>query len=150
MKTNQLSSVETLIFQKHTWKHFGCWIGTSTVEGRYIWKCVREGAPDFYNKLKEIEMPELHIVKNLLSRRKQKDKKVLKKYSKLHIDQLLEMKTLFTIVRNNGDLKRMCKKWNNKPQKQRKKKCQKTINFEVSLSSVKFVAIELFGPHRNF
>ena len=83
--------------------------------------CVREGAPDVYNKLKETEIPVLHIVKNLLSRRKQKDKKVLKKYSKLHLDPFLELKTLFSIVRNNGDLKRICKKKNSIPQKQRKK-----------------------------
>ena len=82
--------------------------------------CVREGASDVYNKLKETEIPVLHIVKNLLSRRKQKDK-VLKKYSKLHLDPFLELKTLFSIVRNNGDLKRICKKKNSKPQKQRKK-----------------------------
>ena len=83
--------------------------------------CVREGAPDVYNKLKETEIPVLHRVKNLLSRRKQKDKKVLKKYSKLHLDPFLELKTVFSIVRNNGDLKRICKKKNSKPQKQRKK-----------------------------
>ena len=83
--------------------------------------CVREDAPDVYNKLKETEIPVLHIVKNLLSRRKQKDKKVLKKYSKLHLDLFLELKTLFSIVRNNGDLKRICKKKNSKLQKQRKK-----------------------------
>ena len=72
--------------------------------------CVREGAPEVYNKLKETEIPVRHIVKNLLSRRKQKYKKVLKKYSKLHLDPFLELKTLFSIVRNNGDLKRICKK----------------------------------------
>ena len=92
----------------------------------------------------------MHIVKNLLSRRKQKDKKVLKKYSKLHFDQFLEMKTLFTIVQNNGGLKRMCKKKNSKPKKQRKKNCQEIINFEVSLSSVKILAIELLGPEQKF
>ena len=76
--------------------------------------CIREGAPDVYNKLKETEITVLHIVKNLLSCRKQKDKKVLKKYSKLHLNPLLELKTLFSIVRNNGDLKRICKKKNSK------------------------------------
>ena len=83
--------------------------------------CVREGAPDVYNKLKKTEIPVLHTVKNLLSRRKQKDKKVLKKYSKLLLDPFLELKTIFSIVRNNGDLKRICEKKNSKPQKQRKK-----------------------------
>ena len=83
--------------------------------------CVREGAPDVYNKLEKTEVPVLHIVKNLLSRRKQKDKKVLKKYSKLHLDPSLELKTLFLIVQDNGDLKRICKKKNSKPQKQQKK-----------------------------
>ena len=69
--------------------------------------CVREGAPDVYNKLEETEIPVLHIVKNLLSLRKQKAKKVLKKYSKFHLDPLLELKTLFTIAWNNGYLKRI-------------------------------------------
>ena len=83
--------------------------------------CVREGAPDVYNNSKETEIPVLHIVKNLLSRRKQKDKRVSKKYIKLHLDHFLELKTLFSIVRNNGNLKKICKKKNSKPQKQRTK-----------------------------
>ena len=113
--------------------------------------CVREGAPDVYNKLKETEIPVLHIVKNLLSRRKQKGEKVLKKYSKLHLDPFIELKTLFSIVRNHGDLKRICKKKNSKPQKQRKQKFrQQIINFEVSLSSVKFLEIKFLRPDQNF
>ena len=89
--------------------------------------CVREGAPDVYNKLKETEMPVLHIVKNLLSRRKQKDKLVLKKYSKLHLDPFLELKTLFSSVRNSGDLKRICKK-KSKKKKTTKEKLRQQIS----------------------
>ena len=51
--------------------------------------CVREGAPDVYNQLKETEISGLHIVKNLLSCRKEKEKKKLRKYSKLHLDPFL-------------------------------------------------------------
>ena len=87
--------------------------------------CVREGAPDVYNQLKETEISGLHIVKNLLSCRKQKEKKKLKKYSKLHLDPFLELKTLFSIVRNNGDLKRIEKKKNRNTHKQRKKNSAK-------------------------
>ena len=83
--------------------------------------CVREGTPDVYNKLKENEITVLHIVKNLSYGRKQKYKKGLKKYSKLHLNPFLELKTLFSIILNNGDLKRICKKKNSKPQTQRMK-----------------------------
>ena len=84
------------------------------------------------------------------SRRKQKDKKVLKKYSKLHLDPFLEMKTLFSIVRNNGYLKQICKKKNSKPQKNERKIAPTINQLEVSLSSVKFLAIKFLGPDQNF
>ena len=82
--------------------------------------CVREGAPEVYNKLKETEKPVLHIVKNLLSRRNQKVKKVLKNIASF-IGSTIDLKTLLSIIRINGDLKQFCKKKNGKPHKQRKK-----------------------------
>ena len=80
---------------------------------------VRESPPNVYNKIKETEIPVLHIVKNILSRRKQKYKKVLKKYSKLHLNPFLELQKLCKIARKNADLKRICNKKNSKPQKKR-------------------------------
>ena len=40
--------------------------------------CVREEAPDVYKELKGTGIPVLHIVKDLLSRRKQKDKELVR------------------------------------------------------------------------
>ena len=87
--------------------------------------CVREGAPDVYKELKGTGIPVLHIVKDLLSRRKQKDKELVRSYSQLHLAPHLEIKTL-TIVQNHGDnLKAIIKKKHSPSQQQRRKKQKK-------------------------
>ena len=87
--------------------------------------CVREGAPDVYKELKGTGIPVLHIVKDLLSRRKQKAKELVRSYSQLHLAPHLEIKAL-TIVRNHGDnLKAIIKKKHSPSQQQRKKKQKK-------------------------
>ena len=75
---------------------------------------VREGAPDVYNKLNETSVT---FCQEYFISLKIKEKRVLKKYSKLHLKSFLKLKTLFTIIRNNGDLKRSCRKKNSKPKK---------------------------------
>ena len=88
--------------------------------------CVR-GAPDVYKELKGTGIPVLHIVKDLLSRRNQKDKELVRSYSQLHLAPHLEIKTL-TIVRNHGDnLKAIIKK-KHSPSQQQRKKTQKKRN----------------------
>ena len=85
----------------------------------------REGASDVYKELKGTGKPVLHIVKDLLSRRKQKDKELVRSYSQLHLAPHLEIKTL-TIVRNHGNnLKAIIKKKHSPSQQQRKKKQKK-------------------------
>ena len=60
-----------------------------------IVSCVIENASDVYRNLKKTDISLLYIVRNLLSGQKQEYKKVLKKYSKLHLDPILELTTLF-------------------------------------------------------
>ena len=86
--------------------------------------CVREGAPDVYKELKGTGIPVPHIVKDLLSRRKQKDKKLVRSYSQLHLAPHLEIKTL-TIVRNHGDNLKAIIKMKHSPSQQQRKKKQK-------------------------
>ena len=84
--------------------------------------CVRRGAPDKYKELKATGIPVLNIVKDLLSKRKSKDERVLGSYSKLHLRPFLEIKTL-TIVRKDGsNLKTIIKKKQSPSQKQRKER----------------------------
>ena len=56
--------------------------------------CLREGNPDIYNQLKRSTLLTIHIVKDIVSRRKQKDPSLLKEYRALHQKPALELKTL--------------------------------------------------------
>ena len=82
---------------------------------------VRAGALDVYKKLKATGIPVLHIVKDLLSKRKQKNKRLIKKYAKLHLNPFLEIKTLSIIRKYNSDLKKIIKKKQSPSKKQRAK-----------------------------
>ena len=83
--------------------------------------CIRRGAPDIYKELKATGIPVLHIVNDLLSKRKSKDDRVLRSYSKLHKRPFLEIETL-TIVRKYGsNLKTIIEKKQSTCQKQRRK-----------------------------
>ena len=56
--------------------------------------CPREGTPDMYNQFKLTTLVTIHIVKNIVSSRKQKDLSLLKEYRALHQKPNLEFKTL--------------------------------------------------------
>ena len=56
--------------------------------------CPREGTPDIYDQLKRITLVSIHLVKDTVSRRKQKDPSLLKEYRALHQRPALELKTL--------------------------------------------------------
>ena len=59
--------------------------------------CPREGTPDIYNQLKRCTLVSIHLLKDVVSRRKQKDPILLKEYRALHQRLPLELKKL-TIV----------------------------------------------------
>ena len=46
--------------------------------------CPREGTPNIYNQLRPSTLVTIHIVKDIASRRKQKDPSLLKEYGALH------------------------------------------------------------------
>ena len=56
--------------------------------------CPIEGTPDIYDQLKRSTLVTIHIVKNIVSKRKQKDPSLLKEYRALHQKPALELKTL--------------------------------------------------------
>ncbi len=64
--------------------------------------CPRENAPDVTTTLLTSKIPTILILKHLISKRKQKDKLVTSKYSKLHQPHSLELKSLtLTLVYAN-------------------------------------------------
>ena len=54
--------------------------------------CPREGTPDNYNQLKRSTPVTIHFVKDIVSRRKQKDPSFPKEYTALHHKPALELK----------------------------------------------------------
>ena len=66
--------------------------------------CPREGTPDIYNQLKRSTLVTIHLVKDIVSRRKQKDLSLLKEYRALHQRPALELKTLTIVLAHKNNL----------------------------------------------
>ena len=69
--------------------------------------CPREGTPDIYNQLKRSTLVTIHIVKDIVSRSKQKDPSLLKEYRALHQKPALELKTLTVVLAHKSNLRSM-------------------------------------------
>ena len=67
--------------------------------------CPREGTPDIYGQLKRSTLVTIHIVKDIVSSRKQKDLSFLKEYTALHQKSAVELKTLSTVLAHKLNLR---------------------------------------------
>lgn len=71
--------------------------------------CRRDGTPDIYSSLKG-KFLTLNVVKDIISKRKAKDKSLLKNYRSLHQKHELELKTLSIILHYSDNLNRILSK----------------------------------------
>ena len=69
--------------------------------------CLREGTPDVYDPLKRSTLVTIHLVKDIVSRRKQKDPSLPKEYRALHQRPALELKTLTIVLAHKKNLRSM-------------------------------------------
>ena len=67
--------------------------------------CPREGSADIYNQLKRSNLVIIHIKKDIVSRRKQKDPSLLKEYRFLHQKPAYELKTLTIVLAHYNNLR---------------------------------------------
>ena len=67
--------------------------------------CQRSGTKNIYSYLAVTGIPVLNLLKDLLSKRKQKDQKLLAKYQELHQDYRLEIKSLTFLRSYGGDIR---------------------------------------------
>ena len=67
--------------------------------------CPRVGAPDIYDQLKRSTLFTIHIVKDIVYRRKQKDPSLLKEYRAVHQKLALELKTLTIMLAHRNNLR---------------------------------------------
>ena len=65
--------------------------------------CPREGTPDIYNQFKLKTLVTIHIVKDILARRKQKHPSLLKEYRGLHHNPTLELKTVTIVLAHKNN-----------------------------------------------
>ena len=66
--------------------------------------CRREGTPDIYDQLKRSTLVTIHIVKDIVSKRKQKDPSLIKECRELHQMPALELKTLTLVLAHKSNL----------------------------------------------
>ena len=92
--------------------------------------CVREGADDIHIKLKTLPIPIVHVVKDLISNSKLKDKFETNGYKELRQDHTLELHSLEIVANNGFDFKRLLLKKRRPEKKQRKAKRSKLENQE--------------------
>ena len=86
--------------------------------------CPREGTPDIYEQLKRSTLVTIHIVKNIVSKRKQKDPSLLKEYRALHQGPALELKTLTIVLTHKNNLRSLITRF---PPKKLSKRRRKTL-----------------------
>ena len=67
--------------------------------------CQRVGTPNSYQAIKSAGIPAISVNKNLVSKRKHRDKVHGFKYSVIHQSPLQELKSLNIVLKNGGDLK---------------------------------------------
>ena len=65
----------------------------------------REGTPDIYKKLKRFTLVTIHIVKYIVSKRKEKDPSLVKELRALHQRPALELKTLTIVLAHRNNLR---------------------------------------------
>ena len=64
----------------------------------------RGGTPDIYDQLKRRTLVTIHIVKDIVSKRKQKYRSLLKEYRALHQKPALYLKTLTIVLAHKNNL----------------------------------------------
>ena len=88
--------------------------------------CTREGTPDIYDQLTRSTLVTIHIVKDIVSRRKQKDPSLLKEYRALHQRPALQLKTLNIMLAHKNNLRSLITRSRPKKLSKRRRKTLRT------------------------
>ena len=84
--------------------------------------CPREGTPDLYDKFNRSILVTNHIVKDIVSKRKQKDPGLVKEYKVLHQKPMHELKTLTIVLAHKNILRSLITR--TRPKKLTKRSCK--------------------------
>ena len=89
-----------------------------------IFYCPRQGAPDIFEDLKQTSFVVVHVIKDLLSKRKAKNPLILNDYLQLHPPFCCEIKSLSIVRFHSANLNCLIKKTRPKRLNQRRRKAQ--------------------------
>ena len=99
--------------------------------------CPREVTPDIYDQLKRSTLVTIHIVKDIVSKRKQKDPSLLKEYRALDQKPALELKTLTIVLAHKNNHRSLITRSRPKKLSKRRRKALRTRHaFEEAHSSL--------------
>ena len=86
--------------------------------------CPRQGAPDIFEDLKQTSFVVVHVIKDLLSKRKAKDPSILNDYLQIHPPFCCEIKSLSIVRFHSANLNCLIKKTRPKRLNQRRRKAR--------------------------
>ena len=90
--------------------------------------CPREGIPYLYEQLKRMTLVTIHILKDIVSKRKQKDPSLLKEYRALHQKPALELKPLTIVLAHKNNLRSLITRSRPENLSKRRRKTLRTRN----------------------
>ena len=88
--------------------------------------CPGEGTADMYDQLKRSTLVTIHIVKDIVSKRKQKGPSFFKEYIALHQRPALELKTLTIVLAHKNNLRSLTTRSRPKKLSKRRRKTLRT------------------------
>ena len=87
--------------------------------------CPRNGAPNIFGFLKQTSIVTLHVITDLVSKRKQKDQNLIKEYYQLHQKHHLELKSLTLVLTHQNPLRCLLKKTRHSKLNKRRRRAKK-------------------------
>ena len=100
--------------------------------------CPRNGAPNIFGFLKQTSIVTLHVITDLVSKRKQRDQNLIKEYYQLHQKNHLELKSLTLVLKHQNSLPCLLKKTRRRKlnKRRRRAKTNKKIGAEAAAASL--------------
>ena len=87
--------------------------------------CPRNGAPNIFGLVKQTSIVTLHVITDLVSKRKQKDQNLIKEYYQLHQKHHLELKSLTLVLTHQNSLRCLLKKTRHSKFNKRRRRAKK-------------------------
>ena len=97
--------------------------------------CPRNGAPNIFGFLKQTSIVTLHVITDLVSKRKQKDKNLIKEYYQLHQKHHLELKPLTLLLTHQNSLRCLLKKTRHSKLNKRRRRAKKNKKLAVEAAA---------------